>query len=346
MNWDEFTTYLKKHHADLNNPPTLLMSGATGDNATRYLLKQKGVLVNHHQAALLNGNHDERDFVWPGRDQVRVMGKYEGGGHPALAGFGDIACAGRTEGDHFFFHSGHYHPKAEHALIFLLAFVRNSCANLDGQARDESVHDLCSIKHRLYADQSETVTYLSSLSDLLRHQDEGGHDHIIETGHAPFKGSYTRSQPMSIGGSSSSGFIKKSAPIPIGRSKPIPIGQNAFKPIDEEEDFGPTVALSGTQLTLSSGLSQSGRHQRSKSVEGRALWMDDSASLKCLCCSKAFTTFRRKHHCRQCGQLVCDDCSQKRKQVLLPAIRPNKEAESGAVRVCDTCIGMGSVNKK
>lgn len=39
---------------------------------------------------------------------------------------------------------------------------------------------------------------------------------------------------------------------------------------------------------------------------------------------------RRRHHCRSCGQAVCDDCSQNRRPV------PERGWNSD-VRVCDTC---------
>lgn len=44
----------------------------------------------------------------------------------------------------------------------------------------------------------------------------------------------------------------------------------------------------------------------------------------------AFTTTFRRHHCRQCGGLVCDDCSRQR--VRLPS-----NPSLGKVRVCDPC---------
>ena len=40
--------------------------------------------------------------------------------------------------------------------------------------------------------------------------------------------------------------------------------------------------------------------------------MGDSASLHCLLCTEKFTYTNRRHHCRACGVLCCDDCSTKR----------------------------------
>ncbi|QBM86232.1 1-phosphatidylinositol-3-phosphate 5-kinase [Metschnikowia aff. pulcherrima] len=38
-------------------------------------------------------------------------------------------------------------------------------------------------------------------------------------------------------------------------------------------------------------------------------WMNDSFVSDCLNCFKQFTAFRRKHHCRFCGQIFCADCT-------------------------------------
>ena len=37
-------------------------------------------------------------------------------------------------------------------------------------------------------------------------------------------------------------------------------------------------------------------------------WTDDKIGIQCYHCSKLFTLFRRKHHCRICGRIFCYDC--------------------------------------
>ena len=68
--------------------------------------------------------------------------------------------------------------------------------------------------------------------------------------------------------------------------------------------------------------------------------MPDSTRKTCTICDSAFTFINRKHHCRRCGNLVCDSCSTARRVVKLPAVEKPSEAvavSNGAVRVCDSC---------
>ncbi|XP_066249810.1 1-phosphatidylinositol 3-phosphate 5-kinase isoform X1 [Euwallacea similis] len=43
-------------------------------------------------------------------------------------------------------------------------------------------------------------------------------------------------------------------------------------------------------------------------TELKQYWMPDSVSKECYECSERFTTFRRRHHCRVCGQIFCSQC--------------------------------------
>eukprot|EP00474_Spongospora_subterranea_P002699 CRZ03157.1 hypothetical protein [Spongospora subterranea] len=59
-------------------------------------------------------------------------------------------------------------------------------------------------------------------------------------------------------------------------------------------------------------------------------WMNDGDSKNCLICDRQFGIGRRKHHCRECGGLVCKSCSKSRLIV-------EKTNRSSPVRVCDRC---------
>ncbi|KAL8200375.1 hypothetical protein R6Q57_011714 [Mikania cordata] len=60
-------------------------------------------------------------------------------------------------------------------------------------------------------------------------------------------------------------------------------------------------------------------------------WVPDEASTKCTSCNTYFGAFVRRHHCRNCGDIFCDKCTQGR--IALTA-----EENAQPVRVCDQCM--------
>ena len=66
----------------------------------------------------------------------------------------------------------------------------------------------------------------------------------------------------------------------------------------------------------------------SGSVAGKNESTEFKQGSKCVVCSKKFTLTSRRHHCRFCGESVCDMHSMKRR---------NKAGEAEKVRICDTC---------
>ncbi|KAG6971278.1 hypothetical protein JG688_00004499 [Phytophthora aleatoria] len=62
-------------------------------------------------------------------------------------------------------------------------------------------------------------------------------------------------------------------------------------------------------------------------------WAEDHEALECGCCQNPFTFYRRKHHCRECGVIICNDCSMSRAVV---------EGTEGRARLCDKCV-KGSI---
>jgi 1-phosphatidylinositol-3-phosphate 5-kinase len=61
----------------------------------------------------------------------------------------------------------------------------------------------------------------------------------------------------------------------------------------------------------------------------REFWMRDENARDCFHCGEPFTTFRRKHHCRTCGQIFDNKCT-----VLVSG---SNFGSMGAVRVCRPC---------
>ncbi|XP_069754690.1 RUN and FYVE domain-containing protein 1-like isoform X5 [Narcine bancroftii] len=64
-----------------------------------------------------------------------------------------------------------------------------------------------------------------------------------------------------------------------------------------------------------------------KALKGNA-WLKDDEATSCKQCEKEFSISRRKHHCRNCGDIFCNNCSSN--ELALPSYpKP--------VRVCDGC---------
>lgn len=68
----------------------------------------------------------------------------------------------------------------------------------------------------------------------------------------------------------------------------------------------------------------------SNQADMKKYWMPDSVSKECYECGERFTTFRRKHHCRICGQIFCSRCCNQE-------IPGKIIGYSGDLRVCIYC---------
>ncbi|KAJ3672384.1 hypothetical protein LUZ60_007105 [Juncus effusus] len=64
--------------------------------------------------------------------------------------------------------------------------------------------------------------------------------------------------------------------------------------------------------------------------EEKEHWVPDEAVTKCTACGADFGAFVRRHHCRNCGDIFCDKCTQGR--IALTA------EDQLPVRVCDRCM--------
>ncbi|XP_055538717.1 putative 1-phosphatidylinositol 3-phosphate 5-kinase isoform X2 [Wyeomyia smithii] len=99
--------------------------------------------------------------------------------------------------------------------------------------------------------------------------------------------------------------------------------------------YGPSFVHERTSINVLKRLSnivsqRSTSYQNYKHTELQKLWMPDSTSIECYDCSAKFSTFRRKHHCRLCGQIFCTKCCN---QVV-----PGKLINcTGDLKVCTYC---------
>ncbi|KAL4885853.1 hypothetical protein BJY04DRAFT_214050 [Aspergillus karnatakaensis] len=89
--------------------------------------------------------------------------------------------------------------------------------------------------------------------------------------------------------------------------------------------------------------SHTGRSRRPNAGEGvvtqlrsrllsKDFWMRDENAKDCFHCGEPFSTFRRKHHCRTCGQIFDSKCT-----LLIPG---EKFGQPGTIRVCKPCEHM------
>lgn len=66
---------------------------------------------------------------------------------------------------------------------------------------------------------------------------------------------------------------------------------------------------------------------------GSSGWTPDKMASQCRGCSREFSITRRKHHCRNCGQIFCNNCSDH----VVPLPGEVGGTLGKPVRVCDTC---------
>ncbi|KAL6716605.1 Mitochondrial distribution and morphology protein 12 [Lecanora helva] len=69
--------------------------------------------------------------------------------------------------------------------------------------------------------------------------------------------------------------------------------------------------------------------QAKNKVLSKQYWMKDENARDCFYCGDPFSTFRRKHHCRTCGQIFDAKCTS-----LISAVHLG---QSGTLRVCKPC---------
>ncbi|OQR86387.1 myosin-like protein [Achlya hypogyna] len=53
----------------------------------------------------------------------------------------------------------------------------------------------------------------------------------------------------------------------------------------------------------------------------------------CQSCKRSFSFFRRRHHCRLCGRVLCGKCTKHRRRLF-----PNGKEKAASARVCNVCV--------
>lgn len=93
--------------------------------------------------------------------------------------------------------------------------------------------------------------------------------------------------------------------------------------------------ISNSQSIHQHGTDRRSRHggSRPRRPRGPPVWVPDQLVVACSSCNSPFTLFRRRHHCRACGQIFCGECSRFTKYL-------NCWGYNGPVRVCESCFNQ------
>ena len=91
-----------------------------------------------------------------------------------------------------------------------------------------------------------------------------------------------------------------------------------------------------------------GRVEEAENYESKpeveAEWIPDGCSQVCMQCGVGFWLLRRRHHCRGCGWLLCDECSiyrQPLETIVTPSFGRTPGEAGKLYRVCSACKSFG-----
>lgn len=126
------------------------------------------------------------------------------------------------------------------------------------------------------------------------------------------------------------------------------------EPEEEEETTAEHVTLVSTTaifIGCSSHTRPVLQEQMSKEL---LLWEDNNQVTDCRRCHRWFNFIVRRHHCRKCGQIICDKCSSQRvylppNHIIQPPSIPSQDTNTLSLhpqRICDQCVYDVHNNKK
>ena len=102
---------------------------------------------------------------------------------------------------------------------------------------------------------------------------------------------------------------------------------------EDEEALSSVGRLPGRSIkSNASQISSTVLSQISNKLLGKEYWMRDENAKDCFYCGDAFSAFRRKHHCRICGQIFDSKCTT--------LVSGAPFGQSSTVRVCRPCEGI------
>ncbi|CAC5388449.1 PIKFYVE [Mytilus coruscus] len=128
--------------------------------------------------------------------------------------------------------------------------------------------------------------------------------------------------------------LSTSSPVsddkPVEDKPSLPQVKHVVKPsLPDIYSTATARTLTGVLNRLSS-IVRTGTPQTYKDSDFKQYWMPDESCRECYDCGDKFTTFRRRHHCRICGQIFCSKCCNQELQGRIIGYK-------GGIRVCTYC---------
>ncbi|KAK3812787.1 MAG: FYVE zinc finger-domain-containing protein [Linnemannia gamsii] len=111
--------------------------------------------------------------------------------------------------------------------------------------------------------------------------------------------------------------------------------------IHQQYDSGlsSSPVVSSPTASFSSISSATGSVRAKVAEQAIVKWEDDSTVPTCHICLSVFNRYgNRKHHCRLCGRVICDNCSKKTSLYLSMSSYPDGSEAVGQTRACKECI--------
>lgn len=102
--------------------------------------------------------------------------------------------------------------------------------------------------------------------------------------------------------------------------------------VDVQEESNVTSVISGFSQGEDSLLEPYSSLTEDERLLGvlKPVWIPDEEAPQCMNCSQRFTVIRRRHHCRACGRVLCNNCCSSRARL--------EYMESTETRVCLPCL--------
>jgi FYVE/RhoGEF/PH domain-containing protein 5/6 len=107
--------------------------------------------------------------------------------------------------------------------------------------------------------------------------------------------------------------------------------QNAFKLLGKGKSFVCIATSEAEKNMWITAFNQLAKDDAQTSFA--PVWIGDDHSSACLRCNKPFSALSRRHHCRNCGILVCHKCSSNK--AIVKSVHPTTPT-----RVCDNCFDI------